>query len=286
MGTFTVGRNIGYFGDVLLDDFFLLGTGWQNNNANPSNVTLGHIGTGYIYPDFIPQISYATPSYHGLQGKFAVMTPYTNADVFGGAAPVLGGNSQPQYQGKLSYTAPGKSPVKFSIWSDFDTQKMTSTTALGTLIPAGQGVRATGVDYGAKIPLKAAEFVAYGYNGWGIGNIGLFYDGIGLSNIGQATTRYGSGYFFQGTYTVAKTWTFGANYGLSRVLSASAKDTVPCAGIKGCYLWQADSYGGQVRYKLNSWVNLVGDYSHLDLDTFHGKTNTADEFGLGTIVFF
>src|SRR6266852_5330361 len=68
VGTVKVGRDIGLFGsDAILADMTLLGVG-SGGGAFPSgNTTLGRIGVGYIYTDWIPQISYSSPKYGGFQ---------------------------------------------------------------------------------------------------------------------------------------------------------------------------------------------------------------------------
>src|SRR5436853_7549947 len=62
-GTIKVGRDIGLFGsDAILSDMTLLGVG-SGGAIGGGNTTLGRIGVGYIYTDWIPQISYASPNY-------------------------------------------------------------------------------------------------------------------------------------------------------------------------------------------------------------------------------
>ena len=59
MGTFTLGRNIGLFQqDVILNDMTLPGVGGPGGAASglPGNTTLGSIGLGYIYTDWLSQI--------------------------------------------------------------------------------------------------------------------------------------------------------------------------------------------------------------------------------------
>ena len=55
MGTFMLGRNIGLFGaDAILNDMTLPGVGAGNGNyATPANTSLGSIGLGYIYTDWL-----------------------------------------------------------------------------------------------------------------------------------------------------------------------------------------------------------------------------------------
>src|SRR6266478_2427043 len=67
-GTVKVGRDIGLFGsDAILSDMTLLGVGSGAGAIRGGNTTLGRIGVGYIYTDWIPQISYASPNYGGFQ---------------------------------------------------------------------------------------------------------------------------------------------------------------------------------------------------------------------------
>src|SRR6266436_1245966 len=66
-GTVKVGRDIGIFAsDAILSDMTLLGVG-SGGAFLGGNTTLGRIGVGYIYTDWIPQISYASPNYGGFQ---------------------------------------------------------------------------------------------------------------------------------------------------------------------------------------------------------------------------
>jgi len=75
-GTVKLGRDIGLFGkDAILDDMTLLGVGTSGGNAAPGNTSLGRIGIGYIYTDWLPQISYTTPNFMGFTGTAGLFTP-------------------------------------------------------------------------------------------------------------------------------------------------------------------------------------------------------------------
>src|SRR5205809_5413492 len=95
-GTVKVGRDIGLFGsDAILADMTLLGVG-SGAAFGGGNTTLGRIGVGYIYTDWIPQISYSSPKYGGFQysaglfqGVDAVSTPA------GANSATLTGHEQP-----------------------------------------------------------------------------------------------------------------------------------------------------------------------------------------------
>src|SRR3989475_6329030 len=67
-GTVKVGRDIGLFAsDAILSDMTLLGVGSGAGAIRGGNTTLGRIGVGYIYTDWIPQVSYSSPKYGGFQ---------------------------------------------------------------------------------------------------------------------------------------------------------------------------------------------------------------------------
>ena len=68
MGEFLLGRNIGLFGaDAILNDR-LPGVGAGNGNyATPASTSLGSIGLGYIFTDWLPQINYTTPDLGGFK---------------------------------------------------------------------------------------------------------------------------------------------------------------------------------------------------------------------------
>src|ERR1035441_5483631 len=187
-----------------------VGAGTTNGNVGPGSVTLGRIGLGYLYTDFIPQISWTSPSVHGLQFGAGMFTPLsdvvsTTLGFNGSGAAIfsapLTGHGQPQFQTKLTYKVPAKGKIKTNLWTNFMTQSLEANNA-DTVdpylkIPVGQNVQAWGIDYGAKLSIGAADFVAYGYNGSGIGTEGLYF--LATSPAGQ--TRGSQGYYLQGTYT-------------------------------------------------------------------------------------
>ncbi len=279
LGTVKIGRDLGYFGqEAILNDFTILGAGTPNGNTAPGSVTLGRIGVGYIYTDFLPQISYMSPSAGGLQAGFAIIQPLDDL-----AAPSLNGHGQPQFQGKVTYKTPGKGKTKANFWVNFLTQSMEANNGGAGSLKAGQSVRASGVDYGLKLSGGGASLVAYGYNGTGIGITGLMLVGSDLGNaIHPGTeTRPSQGYYVQGTYTIKKN-TLGVSYGQSVLSANNAADRAALAGI----VRMNGSWVGQYRYALTHWVNLVGEYTHTRSEDQTGATLTSDAVALGTIAFF
>jgi hypothetical protein len=152
-GTVKIGRDIGLFGsDAILNDLTLLGVGSPGNNFAPADTTLGRIGIGYIYADFIPQITYKSPTIWGFTGYVSVMTPLapfafsgdpTSANACLAGASLANGNCNgwtnsdaPMVQGKLSYVTPLQ-------WLTPDAKLTLSTSGLWERQQADCGTQAT-----------------------------------------------------------------------------------------------------------------------------------------------
>jgi hypothetical protein len=311
-GTVKIGRDLGLFGqEAILNDFTILGAGTPNGNTAPGSVTLGRIGVGYIYTDFVPQITYTSPSAGGLQVAFAVIQPEDDI-IAGGLAQLaagvpaatalynggdnLNGHGQPQFQGKFTYKVPGKSKVKTNLWVNFLTQSLQQNSGANLVAQApdlkpGQSIRASGVDYGLHLGAGGANLVLYGYNGTGIGIAGTLLEGVAYGNGVVATkTRPAQGYYVQGTYTIKKN-TLGVSYGQSVLSAANSFDSAKAKGGLDLNLISADvrcnsSWVGQYRYALTHWVNLVGEYTHTRSESQAGGIATSDSIALGTIAFF
>jgi hypothetical protein len=274
IGTFKIGRDIGLFGqEAILNDFSLLGVGSTGGNIAPSNTSLGRIGLGYVYTDFIPQITYTSPSASGFQAAFGVFTPLDAVNV-SGLSGVLTAHDQPQFQAKLTYTSPDKYPAKVKLWTNAVTQRLVSSAA-NQALAVNNGTQGTGLDYGGKLTVGEANLVAYGYNGWGLGTTGLFFDAVTPTGL----KRGSYGYYFQGTYIVDRKWTLGGSYGLSHLGLASGE-------VNPGLVKNNSSEIGGVRYKLTSWMNLVSEYTHTRAVAYGGNEATSDSIAAGSILFF
>jgi predicted porin len=288
-GTLLIGRQLGLFGqEGILNDITLLGAGSTNGgNQFPSNVTFGRIGVGYIYTDFIPQITYSSPSFSGFQGSIGVMQPFDDPLAeLGLTTPVnnLNAHTQPMIQGKLTYTMKPTHGVTLKAWGNFVTQKLTSTIGTGTIAP-GDGLRATGVDYGFNLGYHGLTIVGYGYNGWGIGTTALMFGGEGInSGFTAPTERPSQGWYGQAAYTVNK-HTFGFSYGQSNLSPANATD-LAFGTVGGALIRLNASYVGQYRYAVTSWDNLVAEYTHTISKNQALEEGNDETISLGTIVFF
>jgi len=295
LGTLKIGRDLGLFGqEAILNDMTLLGAGSPGlstaGNTNPGNVTLGRIGVGYVYTDFLPQITYSTPTRYGLSAAIGIMSPYNDPLA---ATPNLTGHGQPMIQGKVTYSV-GSHGVKAKFWSNFMTEGEQAGLGGSGTLAQGNTIRAWGVDYGTALAFHGLGLVGYGYNGSGLGQAGLLWDGIGLDTAGTGpATRSSSGYYVQPSYTWHKVFV-GYSYGQSILNAANATDlafmSTPGVGQSVFGFRANSSHIAQFRYAVTSWDNLVAEWTHTRSEVQGGTptTNitTSDSLAFGTIVFF
>src|SRR2546427_928938 len=157
VGTIKVGKDIGLFAsDAILADMTLLGVG-SAGAFGGGNTTLGRIGVGYIYTDWIPQISYSSPKYGGFQYSAGLFQGVDAVSTVGANSATLTGHEQPGIQAKGSYE--WKGPVGGKAWVSGLSQKGNSRGAPADTAPAGSSISGQAFDLGAKVNVADFEGV-------------------------------------------------------------------------------------------------------------------------------
>ncbi len=267
LGTFTLGRNIGLFGaDAILNDMTLPGVGVAGSASGPapSNTTLGSIGLGYIYTDWLAQIDYTTPDFSGLNFTIGIFDPINAAGVPGAV-----GKKAPGFHGKLAWTVPISNTMKFYLSATFISQKQNFVNA-GT----PYDYNGTGFDGFAKIDVEDLEAFAYYYHGSGLGTTGLFI----LSADALGDTRDSDGFLVQATYKVGAV-KFGVNYGESKLDLANGGDS-PTLVSKN------RKVTGGVYDSLTKNLTLLVEVSDVHADAHNGASNHSTNFNVGAFLSF
>jgi predicted porin len=291
-GTVKMGRDIGIFGkDAILDDMTLLGVGSSGGNAAPGNTSLGRIGIGYIYTDWLPQITYTTPNFMGFTASAGVFTPLDDGDYTAHASP--------QWQAGISYAFgdPKNGPFSGKAWLDGVTQEAAAPTCtagatVGTFcvtenIAAGirNHVHGTGVDGGVKVDAAGFEAVVYGYYGKGLGTTGLYI--LATSDAGQL--RESDGGYAQLTYKIDRL-KIGVSYGISQLKLASDEEAStydPLTGLSTSNLVhknESEVFG--LYYSLTKSLTLVGEYSNTEAKGWNDAEAKEKDVIAGAILFF
>ena len=294
MGTIKVGRDLGLFGsDAILNDITLLGVGSTFTPASPGNTTLGRIGVGYIYADWIPQITYISTGHMGgiggLQGSIGIFQPLNTVN-FAGCNPTSGNcappptpitgvgfsasltaHQVPGVQGKLTYDY-DVSGVSGRAWAGFFYQKVDSFAVAGP-----QGSTAYAGDVGIKANVAGWETVLYGYQGRGVGTTALLFDGVDIAG----NKRNSNGGYAQLAYRMGK-WKPGISYGVSRLAMSAGESTATVPTLVNFNR----SAVAQLQYSLTKALTLLGEYTMTRSSPQLGPKNVESSFALGAILFF
>ncbi len=259
MGTFMLGRNIGLFGaDAILNDMTLPGVGAGNGNyAAPANTSLGSIGLGYIYTDWLAQINYTTPDLSGFKltvGVFDPVEPITQ----GTATP----EGSPGFHAKVAYTA---GPVYLSATYIRQTQEGVTNV---------DDFDSDGFDVGGKVTFGGFEALAWYYNGTGMGTTGLYLFGAAPGG----RERDSDGFLAQVTYKFGAT-KFGVNYGESNLDLASGE-------LPSDLVETNKKYTVGVYHNLTEALTLLAEFTDTKAEAHNGIENDSSNFNIGAYLAF
>ena len=273
-GSVKAGKDIGVFASgAILNDMTLLGVGSAAGPLKGNTTTLGRIGSGFIYADFKPQISYTTPNFNGFSATGAVTQAWnTTADVGYLAGGTAGTSSQPAFEGQVSY-AFAADAVNGKVWASGISQQIENagSGSLDSTARAG--------DVGVNVNAAGFGVTAYYSEGKGIGHQYQFRGGVDAAGNRRKSTDW----YTQATYALPGVGTkLGVSYGESQ-LDATSVDT------EGSI--QTDMWTVGVYHPITKHLNLVAEYSEAQ-DTQDAKgANTAQDskaktISLGAILFF
>jgi predicted porin len=277
MGTIMAGRNIGLFqSDAILNDMTLLGVGAGNGDyASPTNTSLGSIGLGYIYTDWLAQINYTTPAINGFKVTVGIFDPVESLTDPNGPTP----KSTPGFHGKVSF-GDKTTPYYFSASGLVQKQVIDTVPDTGVL-DSRVDYTGYGVDIGGKYKLMdALEVAAWVYGGKGLGTTGLFVNAAnetyGTPGFGNARKSYGG--LFQATYAIANV-KLGLNYGISK-LSKADDEVNPTLVSKN------DKVTFGIYDQLTPNLLLVAEVSKLWDTNQTGSGNNSTNGNIGAFVSF
>jgi len=213
------GRELGLFGrQNILQDMTLFGVGAVGIGAGSTQgrgTTLGRIGYGYIYPNFVSQITYSTKP-----GQAQLSVGLFEPSVLGSSPFQF--TRIPRVEAEFTYNQKsGKN--NFNIWVG-GLWQTTSDSASG-----GKSASSFGGTAGIKAGLSDLSIVVTGYIGKGLGTLLMFSDvaGGGVA-AGGTELRTSDGGYAQLMYRVDPKWSLGASWGFSRLKNNDA--TVAAGG--------------------------------------------------------
>ena len=277
MGTVMAGRNIGLFqADAILNDMTLLGVGGGNGNyAAPTNTSLGSIGLGYIYTDWLAQINYTTPDFSGAKLTIGIFDPVESLTDPAGPTP----KSTPGFHGKLAY----KMGTDLYLSASFLWEKQDINETASTGIPDQKlTYDGRGFDIGGKYDIAGFEVAGWFYYAKGLGTTGLFVNGAVEDPTSPAygNTRTSNGFLAQLTYKLPATNVkLGVNYGTSRLDQADGESS-PLLVSKN------DKVTAGIYDQLTPNLLLLAEVSHIQSKNQIGDENKSTNGNIGAFVSF
>jgi hypothetical protein len=225
-GSILAGRELGvYQRQNILNDQTLFGVG--GGGIAPRGTTLGRIGFGYIYPNFVAQMTYNTPA--GRPGSLSIglMDPST----FG----PYNTHNTPRLEAEGSYKS-----GNVLVFASGTLQNSKSA-------PSG-GESKTAYGAAGGVTYKTATFSLHGsgYYGRGVGTTLMFGDAgaddvvcaTGVTNCPDLTKSYG--FFGQLTFTPTNSKaTFAGSYGSSYIKGSTGSQRLENTLISGGIYYQA-----------------------------------------------
>ncbi len=272
LGTIKIGRDIAIFGsDAILNDGTLLSVGATGGNADPGNTSLGRIGYGYIYTDFLPQITYISPIFAGFQATVGAIQPMNEFN-FSGLSGTATQHSTPEFEGKVTYDLKTAGFTAHA-WAGFMTQNQQNITDFDGFSHSSKLAGAG--EAGATLGFGPAAVTAYFYRGSGVGATAKFFDGISAG--GQL--RDSEGGYVQGSFKVTPKFKLVGSYGESSLYRAAGD-------IDPDLVRRNEAYVGAGYYTLTDWVTLVGEYAHQQSKSHGDLSVTSDAISAGAILFY
>ena len=274
-GELLAGRALNlYQGKNILTDMTLLTAGVVPIPG--TTTTLGHIGYGYLYTNFGPQLRYTTPDFKGLKAALSVNEPYDVSSQGGDKT------NTPRVEAELSYATVFANGTTFQGWLDGLYQSATMTA--GSL--DGHHVHSAGGAAGIEGGFHGISLLASGYYGEGLGMISA-QDGSAFGNsptdaVGKERTEYG--FLLQATYQLLSNTKVGVNYGQNSQLASDNDEATNYAG--GIPMKRQEAATAMVAYNLTKSIQFVGEYSYAQNKWMDGATQHSNNFNIGTMYYW
>jgi hypothetical protein len=273
-GELLVGRALNlYQGKNILNDMTLLTAGVVPGAAFRGNTTLGHIGYGYLYTNFGPQVRYTTPDLGGgTKLAVAIAEPYKiSADTTTMNSPRV--EAELSYAGKMGDTA-----LQAWVSGLYQTAKRSDAAT----VRPGESNTSLGGAGGVGVGFSGVNLLFSTYGGKGLGTTSV-QDGDFL---GSSSTDAGGkermhwGFLAQATYKVTPVVTLGLNYGQTRQETGDV-EVATYVPIKN-----QEAATASATYNLNKFTQFTGEFTYAQNTWHDGAKQHSNQLALGTVFFW
>lgn len=278
-GELLAGRALNlYQGKNILTDMTLLTAGVVP--APGTSTTLGHIGYGYLYTNFGPQIRYTTPDLNGVKVAVSIAEPY-KIDQY------TAKTATPRLETEISY-ATVSGDTKIQAWASGLYQGATrSKTAAAR---PGEDNHSIGGAAGASAGFGNTELLVSGYAGEGLGMISVqdaalqgAWGSSAVDAAGKERTQYG--FLAQATYKLTPDVKLGVNYGQS-AQNKSAYDKANSGAGAYVPMEKQEAVSAIVAYNFNKFTQFVAEYSFARNTWQDNAKQDSNSVAIGTMFYW
>ena len=264
-GQVLAGRALNLFmGKNILTDMTLFSAG----TVGPVNngPTMGHIGYGYLYPNFGAQIRYTTPSMGGVKVAVSVNDPYNIS--------TASNRNIPRFESEVSYASKfNDMTMQGWIGGLYQTARFSDTAGGGSITQYGG-------TFGASVGVKGLDLLLSGYGGQALGGLGVDGDVDSKNH-----PRQDWGFLAQATYKLTPTLKIGANYGQTNTIE-TAQDTIDRIAGTNSNIKTKQCAVGTLTYNVNKFTQLIAEYSWAQDKWHDGNTQDSNTIALGTFFYW
>lgn len=280
-GQILAGRAINlYMAKNILTDMTLFSVGVVGGLTTDGlgGPSIGHIGYGYLYPQFDAQIRYTTPDIAGAKFALEVGDPHS----VGGATIV----DTPRLEAELSYATTFQGG-KAQAWigGTYDRAKFESNAANIAIGKAGEHANSLGGTGGVEVGVGPVDLLASTYGGKGLGMLTVgegMGAGAAMDSLGKERESFG--FLTQATYQATPVLKVGANYGQSRAYQTFNEENGTIASTGNIMKQQAAT--ANLTYNVAKFVQVIAEYTWAE-DRFYGGSKQHANIGaLGTFIYW
>jgi hypothetical protein len=220
-GQILAGRELGLFGrQNIVNDMTLFGVGAVGiGGGQGAGTTLGRIGYGYIYPNFVSQVTYSSKGGQPAQFSIGLFQPSVLGQVGNTVTdPVSHAYSFtkiPRVEAEFTYNQKS-GENKYLFWAGGVWQQTWNAAT------AGNSVSSVGGTAGIRVDIQDFSALVSAYIGKGLGTTLMFSGGEIAAN--RTATRKSDGGYAQLMYTFNKKTSVGVSYGFSRLVNDQTGD--------------------------------------------------------------
>jgi hypothetical protein len=283
-GQILAGREIGlYQRNNILNDMTLFGVGASGSGAfnTGGGTTLGRIGFGYVYPNFVAQMTYSSPASNPAQISIGIFDP--------SAIDGYDVTKVPRVESEFTWTAHfGETTTEAPKGADkvmvFVSGEWQHVQTVSTELVASTSKDSYGGAGGIRADFSGLSLVGSGFVGKGIGTVLMFDSGNEVDGAGELRTSYG--FIGQAEFQPMGTqWKFGASYGENDLKQTSNDDSE--FGVDGAaFVKKNSAIVGSITYLWTKSLRWVAEYTYTKAESQDGVKAKANQGAIGMMLFF